>query len=242
MSEWRSPSPRSGVAQPASARKSDTTATMPGDRARRLSRLSARARLPSSPAPSATTPSPMACSITADARRPLRGGMRSSSGPPQSTRPARPPRRMARRANTVAAPAATSLLSRRAVPNAIEGETSSTIHAVISRSGTCSRTCGTPVRALAAGSSWRTSSPGWYTRSCASSVPEPTPGALCSPGNMPALRRTSARSSASRMRAGVGPGPWLPGEGLRARAVTRRVLPRPRGWRPRPARPPRAPG
>jgi hypothetical protein len=46
------------------------------------------------------------------------------------------------------------------VPKAIDGETSITTHVVSARSGTCNRTWGTPVRALAAGSSWRTSSPG----------------------------------------------------------------------------------
>ena len=58
-------------------------------------------------------------------------------------------------------PSATSAFSRSAVPNDIEGDTSSTSHVVSARSGTCSRTWGMPVRALAEGSSWRTSSPGW---------------------------------------------------------------------------------
>ena len=73
----------------------------------------------------------------------------------------RPPRRVARRPTTSATPSATSDFSRSAVPNAIDGETSITSHVVSVRSGTCRRTCGTPVRALAAASSWRTSSPTW---------------------------------------------------------------------------------
>jgi hypothetical protein len=38
------------------------------------------------------------------------------------------------------------------VPKAIEAEMSSTIHVVSVRSGTWTRTCGSPVRAVAAGS------------------------------------------------------------------------------------------
>ena len=75
--------------------------------------------------------------------------------------PSRPPRRVAIRPTVSAAPSATSDFSRSAVPNAIEAETSSTIHVVSWRSGTCRRTCGTPVRAVAAGSRRRTSSPSW---------------------------------------------------------------------------------
>ena len=62
---------------------------------------------------------------------------------------------------TFVTPSATSLFSRPALPNAIEEEMSTTIQVVSARSGTCWRTCGTPVRALAAGSICRTSSPTW---------------------------------------------------------------------------------
>ena len=75
--------------------------------------------------------------------------------------PSRPPRRVAIRPMVRAAPSATSDFSRSAVPNAIEADMSSTIQVVSWRSGTCRRTCGSPVRAVAAGSSRRTSSPGW---------------------------------------------------------------------------------
>jgi hypothetical protein len=81
------------------------------------------------------------------------------------SRATRPARRTASRAITIATPSATSDLSRVAVPNAIDGDTS-TINQVVSvRSGTCSRTYGSPVRAVAAASMWRTSSPGSYGRS-----------------------------------------------------------------------------
>ncbi len=60
---------------------------------------------------------------------------------------------------TFVTPSATSLFRRPVLPNAIDGDRSTTIQVVSARSGTCWRTCGTPVRALAAGSIIRTSSP-----------------------------------------------------------------------------------
>jgi hypothetical protein len=47
---------------------------------------------------------------------------------------------------------------------------------VTERSATWTRTWGSPVRAVAFQSSWRTSSPGRYARICASSVPRPSAG------------------------------------------------------------------
>ena len=73
--------------------------------------------------------------------------------------PSLPPRRVAIRPITNAAPSATSDFSRSAVPNAIDADMSSTIQVVSWRSGTWRRTCACPVRAVAAGSSRRTSSP-----------------------------------------------------------------------------------
>jgi hypothetical protein len=78
---------------------------------------------------------------------------------PNVTSATLPARRIERRPITATTPSATSALSRSAVPNAIDGETSSTIQVVSVRSGTCKRTCGSPVRAVAAASMWRTSSP-----------------------------------------------------------------------------------
>jgi hypothetical protein len=95
------------------------------------------------------------------ARWPERGGSVRGCGSPAVASATWPPRRTARRASTPAAPSATSDFRRSAVPNAIDGETSTTSHVVSVRSGTCSLTCGTPVRALAAASSQRTSSPTW---------------------------------------------------------------------------------
>ena len=71
-------------------------------------------------------------------------------------------------------PSATSALRRSAVPKLMEAETSSTSHAVIARSPTWTRTCGSRKRAVTFQSMKRTSSPGWYGRMSASSVPEPT--------------------------------------------------------------------
>ena len=45
-------------------------------------------------------------------------------------------------------PSATSALRRSAVPKLIEGEMSSISHAVIARSPTCTRTCGSCIRAV----------------------------------------------------------------------------------------------
>ena len=81
---------------------------------------------------------------------------------PNATTPTLPARLTASRASTSATPSATSAFSRCAVPNAIDGERSSTIQVVSARSGTCRRTWGWPVRAVAAASRWRTSSPGSY--------------------------------------------------------------------------------
>ena len=72
------------------------------------------------------------------------------------------------------APTATSALRRSAVPNAIDGERSSAIHVTSTRSASCTRTCGSPVRAVTFQSIRRTSSPGTYGRTCASSLPRPS--------------------------------------------------------------------
>ena len=59
-----------------------------------------------------------------------------------------------------ATPSATSALRRSAVPKLIEAETSSSSQHVIARSPTCTRTCGSFMRAVTFQSMWRTSSPG----------------------------------------------------------------------------------
>ena len=135
------------------------------------------------------------------------------TGAPQVRSATRPARRTDSRPTTSTTPAATSDLSRTPVPNAIDGDTSSSTHVVSARSGTSSRTCGTPVRALAAASSRRTSSPTWYGRICASSVPSPRPLARRSPGSSPDARRASSRSSASTSAPRTAPGPCAPAGG-----------------------------
>ena len=223
-SEWRWPSARSAVRQVTGPRKSEITMTRPGALVRRPRRLSALVTPCSSPWPSSATPSASTRSSPAAAPRPLRGASRRSQGPPQVSMATRPPRRVASRPRTRTTPSATSHFSRSAVPKAIEGETSSTSHVVIRRSGTCRRTWGMPVRALAAGSRRRTSSPGAYGRSWASSVPEPTPGERCSPGCRPPARRESWKSSASTRRPAIAPGPWrAAGIPMAAGVVTRRA-------------------
>ena len=65
--------------------------------------------------------------------------------------------------------------ARSAVPKPIEAESSNISHVVSARSATCTRTCGSRMRAVTFQSIWRTSSPGWYGRTCASSMPPPMP-------------------------------------------------------------------
>ncbi|UUY04154.1 hypothetical protein LRS13_01095 [Svornostia abyssi] len=81
------------------------------------------------------------------------------------------------------------------MPKPIDVLRSSSSHVVSDRSATCTRTCGSPVRALAAASRWRTSSPGWYGRMRASSVPAPTCALVRSPGHRSRTRRAEASSS-----------------------------------------------
>ena len=114
-------------------------------------------------------------------------------------------------ADARATPSATSALRRSAVPKVIDGETSRSSHAVSARSGTWTRTCGMVVRAVTFQSIRRTSSPGSYGRTWASSVPPPRSWARNSPGRSPRIRRPTVRSSARSSASGVGPGPGCAG-------------------------------
>ena len=120
-------------------------------------------------------------------------------------------------------PSATSALRRSAVPNVIDGETSRSSHVVRARSGTWTRTWGIVVRAVTFQSIRRTSSPGSYGRTWASSVPPPRSWARYSPGTRPRIRRPTVTSSARRSASGVGPGPGCAGE--RGRASAARLMP-----------------
>src|SRR5439155_509497 len=92
---------------------------------------------------------------------------------PNVTMPRRLPRRVATRPSASATPSATSAFRRSAVPNCIEADVSRTSQVTSTRSARCTRTCGSPVRAVTFQSIRRTSSPGTYGRTCASSVPTP---------------------------------------------------------------------
>ena len=94
--------------------------------------------------------------VAPDARRdaPVASDHRTSRSP------SRLPRCVARWPTASATPSATSALRRSAVPNVIDGETSSSSQVVSARSGTWTRTCGTVVRAVTFQSMRRTSSPG----------------------------------------------------------------------------------
>ncbi len=133
-------------------------------------------------------------------------------------------------------PSATSALRRVAVPNAIDGDRSSTIHVTSTRSARWTRTCGSVVRAVTFQSISRTSSPGTYGRTCASSRPaaEQAP----SGGRPRAARRPGGAivsSSALSRPSGTGPGPGRPG---RLRRLERHRVPRRSAAVTRRARPP----
>ena len=91
--------------------------------------------------------------------RPCFGGSARRREPPNVTIPRRLPRRVAALPIARATPSATSAFRRSAVPNVMEGETSRTSQVVSVRSATWTRTCGSPVRAVAFQSMRRTSSP-----------------------------------------------------------------------------------
>ena len=124
-------------------------------------------------------------------------------------------------------PSATSALRRAAVPNAIDGERSSTIHVTSTRSARCTRTCGTVVLAVTFQSISRTSSPGTYGRTWASSVPRPSSDERWSPASIPSTRRATVSSSAFRRLSGTGPGPGRDGVGSAPSAFSTRIT-RPR--------------
>ena len=208
---WRARSARSGalpVALAAEVRDDDDQPAGAGHaRPSRRPRRRARSRPRRRPRARARS-SASSCSRP---RRPWRGRSTFGAPPPNATTPSRLPRRVATWPIASATPSATSALRRSAVPNVIEAETSSTSQAVSARSPTCTRTCGSCMRAVTFQSMWRTSSPGRYGRIIASSVPAPTCGVRCSPGTRLSTRRRTARSSERRTAGGTGPGPGRSG-------------------------------
>ena len=89
----------------------------PDPHQRQLERLAARCRR-------RRLPRPARAAAPTRAPRPPRGGSSAALGPPKVSRPTRPPRRTASAPSTSTTPSATSLFSRSAVPNAIDGDTS----------------------------------------------------------------------------------------------------------------------
>ena len=144
---WRPASSSSGRRQSRGPRKSETTTTSERWRA------SAPARLSASPSEVAPTRSSGGSARSAESRpirpsRPCLGGSARGSSSPKVTTPSLFPRRVATWPSAIATPSATSALRRSAVPNCIEGEVSSTSQVTSTRSARCSRTCGSPVRAV----------------------------------------------------------------------------------------------
>ncbi len=142
-----------------------------------------------------------------EARAPL-GRLEHALGARRRSRrgPTRLPRSVAAWPIASVTPSATSALRRSAVPNAIDGEVSSTIHVTSTRSARWTRTCGSVVRAVTFQSISRTSSPGTYGRTCASSVPRPSSAERWSPASSPSTRRAIVSSSALSSARGRAPG------------------------------------
>ena len=148
----------------------DDERPLAGDRPGPGQRLAERRRADRTPASSSPR---SAASRPTRPTRPCRGGSVRGLASPNETTPSRLPRRVATWPIAIATPSATSALRRSAVPNRIEGDVSRTSQVTRTRSATCTRTCGSPVRAVTFQSIRRTSSPSAYGRICASSVPSP---------------------------------------------------------------------
>src|SRR6185437_6947925 len=106
-------------------------------------------------------------------RRPLRGGTTCSICSVNMIAPTRSLLRMADIASTAASSDATSLLKRRRVPKRSEPDTSTASITVSSRSSMYRLTYGRCMRAVTFQSMLRTSSPAWYSRTSANSIPCP---------------------------------------------------------------------
>ena len=172
---WRAASSSSGRCQSRGPRKSETSTT------NERSRASAPARTIASPNPPGASPRRTVVVMPRPDRRsrpisPMRPGLGGSArgwASPKVTTPSRFPRRVPRWPTAIATPSATSALRRSAVPNCIETDVSSTSQVTSTRSARSTRTCGSLVRALTFQSMRRTSSPGTYGRTSASSEPWP---------------------------------------------------------------------
>ena len=116
-------------------------------------------------------------------RRPLRGGTKCSTASVKRTAPTRSLLRIAENASTAASSAASSLLKRRACRTAPTPDRSTTSITVSSRSSMNSLTYGRRMRAVTFQSMERTSSPGWYSRTSANSMPCPLNTEWYSPAN-----------------------------------------------------------
>ena len=164
----------SGLRQSSGPRKSETTTTTPRCRAIAPARASAVAeRRRAAAAPRSGSRCSASSRPISPARPWLRRQRRRARGRRTSSTPRRLPRRVATCPIASATPSATSALRRSAVPNCIDGDVSSTSQVTSTRSARLTRTCGSPVRAVTFQSIRRTSSPGTYGRTCASSMPSP---------------------------------------------------------------------
>src|SRR3954469_23802311 len=116
------------------------------------------------------------------------------------------PRRVSTRASVVTKSISTVRFSRpsAAVPKSTEGLRSSRNQHVSSRSSWKSRTWVTSVRAVTFQSIARMSSPGWYSRRFARSIPVPRNSVPYSPWSRPSRRRTTVQSRRWTTRSGAG--------------------------------------
>ena len=153
-------------------------------------------------------------------RLPCRAGDVTGLRSPNVASASRLPRRTAKWPSASETPSATSHLRRSAVPKVMDADVSSSSHVSTARSATWTRTCGSSVRAVTFQSIRRTSSPGTYGRTWASSVPSPCAHERWSPASSPSIRRRTVRSTLRRSADGTGPGPGRPGVRAGRRAWT----------------------
>ena len=207
---WRAARWSSRGRQSRGPRKSDTTTITERRRARRPIRARAA---PSEVGPmgSRSGSRRSACRSASRPRLPWRAGEATGLRSPNVASASRLPRRTAKCPTASETPSATSHFRRSAVPNVIDADVSSRSHVSTARSATLTRTCGSPVRAVTFQSIMRTSSPGAYGRTCASSVPSPVAHERWSPASSPSIRRRTVRLTLRRSAAGSGPGPGRPG-------------------------------
>ena len=169
---WRSLRRCRGCSHPGVVMKSETRTTSDRRRIVRFAVSSSRLRSVTAPLVSGGDRSRLRVRASTWLRL-LRGGSVSSSSLSNRIAPTWLPPRVRSRANVVASSHRTSSFGRSIGPKPIEGDRSSSSHAVSSRSSAYWRTNGVSIRAVTFQSMCRTSSPASYSRRSRKSIPSP---------------------------------------------------------------------